>query len=288
MLINEVCISTGLTKKAIDYYEQKRIISPKVMGNGYREFSEIDIDKLQEVAVYRALGLSVSDIKDILESKFPKEELKRCVVKKNLENELSNKQRELLERLSVGGSIQSINEEINELNKKKSLKEKILEMFPGFYGRFFINHFSRFLLEPMETEYEIEAYKTIVNFLDNVEPLNISDDIMDEFEGSMDFWTDEKLEEVEKEKQKSIENPEAFLKEQAKIIEEYQALKESKEYKDSSFSKIMEAIKQFGEESGYNDIFIPAMRNLSPVYEEYYQNLIIANNLFIEKYPDYK
>jgi len=43
-------------------------------------------------------------------------------------------------------------------------------------------------------------------------------------------------------------------------------------------------MKSFGETSGYNDIFIPAMRRLSPSYEEYYQNLMKANEIFVERF----
>ena len=43
MKINEVCNVTGLTKKAIDYYQKKEIINPKLDESGYREFNESDI-----------------------------------------------------------------------------------------------------------------------------------------------------------------------------------------------------------------------------------------------------
>lgn len=228
------------------------------------------------------------DIKDVLDSKFPKEELKKCVIKKNLENELSNKQTELLEVLSMEINTRDIINEVEELKKRKSIKEKILEMFPGFYGRFFINHFDRFLENPINTDQQTDAYNIIINFLDEVGPFNISDEIMDQLEEAMEFWTDDKLEEVEIDKQKNIEDPEVFLKEQSKMIEEYQAFKESREYEESILGKIMGAMKSFGETSGYNEIFIPAMRKLSPSYDEYYKKLLKANEIFIEKYPDFK
>jgi DNA-binding transcriptional MerR regulator len=72
--INEVCNVTGLTKKAIDYYQQKEIIDPKFDESGYREFSESEIERLKQVSAFRSLGLSVAEIKKILDSKFSKEE----------------------------------------------------------------------------------------------------------------------------------------------------------------------------------------------------------------------
>lgn len=288
MKINEVCNATGLTKKAIEYYQQKKIIDPKVDESGYREFNESDIERLKQVSVLRSLGLSVPEIKKILDSKFTKEELRKCIIRKQLENELSNKQTQLLEELSDSKNIEKINAEIIELNKKKSIKERLLEVFPGFYGRFFVSHFSRFLEDPIKTEEQEEAYKIIINFLDEVESPKITDEIMSKFEEAMDFWTDERIAEVEDRKQESIENPEKFLEDYSEIIEQYQNFKESVEYQSSSYGQLMEIMKSFCETSGYNDIFIPAMRRISPSYEQYYQKLLKVNEKFVERFPDFK
>ncbi len=50
----------------------------------------------------------------------------------------------------------------------------------------------------------------------------------------------------------------------------------------------MEVMKSFGKTSGYYDVFILAMKRLSPSYEEYYQNLLKANEIFVERFPDFK
>ena len=39
-------------------------------------------------------------------------------------------------------------------------------------------------------------------------------------------------------------------------------------------------------DKGYNDIFIPAMQRLSPSYREYYENLLVANDVFIKHCSD--
>ena len=61
----------------------------------------------------------MSEIKKVLDSKFSKEELRKCAVRKQLENELSKKQTQLLEELSEGKDIEKVNAEIIELNKKQ-------------------------------------------------------------------------------------------------------------------------------------------------------------------------
>ena len=43
-------------------------------------------------------------------------------------------------------------------------------------------------------------------------------------------------------------------------------------------------LKQFQKESGYNDVFIPAMQRLSPAYREYHKSLQAANEVFLRHF----
>ena len=49
MLRNEIQEKTGLTRKAIDYYEEKGLIKPVKLGNGYRDYSDKDLEILKEI-----------------------------------------------------------------------------------------------------------------------------------------------------------------------------------------------------------------------------------------------
>lgn len=288
MKIKEVCELTGLTKKAIYYYEKKEIISPKFMSNGYREFDNEDIKRLKKIYILKSLELSITNIKEILDSKISKEKLRQCIIKKSLEEEISKNESDLLKKLLEGEDIDKILREIEDLNSKKTIKEKILNMFPGFYGRFLIIHFSRFLNDPIRSDDQIKAYKEIVEFLDRVEAFKIRDEVMVELEESMDFWTDEKIEEVEIEKEENLDNMDEFIIENSDFIKDYINFKESDEYKSSYLKEIMEAMRNFTKESGYNEIFIPAMRRLSPSYNNYYKKLLASNEVFLKKYPELK
>ncbi|MBQ7993519.1 MAG: hypothetical protein IJM63_12035 [Solobacterium sp.] len=44
------------------------------------------------------------------------------------------------------------------------------------------------------------------------------------------------------------------------------------------------SLKSFPEESGYYDVFIPAMRRLSPAYDAYQTKLHEADRVFSEKW----
>ncbi|MGO1580624.1 MAG: MerR family transcriptional regulator [Peptoniphilaceae bacterium] len=273
MRIKEVCELTGLTKKAIYYYEKKEIISPKFMSNGYREFDNEDIKRLKKIYILKSLGLSITNIKEILDSKISKEKLRQCITKKSLEEEISKNESDLLKKLLEGEDIDKILREIEDLNSKKTIKERILNMFPGFYGRFLIIHFSRFLNDPIRSDDQIKAYKEIVEFLDRVEAFKIRD---------------EKMEELEIEKEENLDNMDEFIIENSDFIKDYINFKESDEYESSFLKEIMEAMRNFTKESGYNEIFIPAMRRLSPSYNNYYKKLLASNEVFLKKYPELK
>ena len=55
---------------------------------------------------------------------------------------------------------------------------------------------------------------------------------------------------------------------------------------NSQAYKIMELTKEFNRTSGYNDIFITALKELSPSYSEYHQKLEEANKKLVAHYPE--
>lgn len=58
----------GLTRKALDYYEEKGFIHPCRMENGYRKYSDTDIATLEFISLYRKLGLNLREIREIKDS----------------------------------------------------------------------------------------------------------------------------------------------------------------------------------------------------------------------------
>lgn len=66
--IEDVSIKTGLTKRAIRYYEDLNLISPKRTDSGYRLYTDEDIEKIQKIISLKdSLGFSLSEIKEALE-----------------------------------------------------------------------------------------------------------------------------------------------------------------------------------------------------------------------------
>ncbi|PAV31502.1 hypothetical protein CIL05_02270 [Virgibacillus profundi] len=68
MHINEVAKQLNTTSRSIRFYEEKGLISPeKDEENNYRYFTEKDILRLSTILALREIGISVMDIKKILE-----------------------------------------------------------------------------------------------------------------------------------------------------------------------------------------------------------------------------
>ncbi|MBM7582038.1 DNA-binding transcriptional MerR regulator [Caldicoprobacter guelmensis] len=286
MLINEVCKITGLTKKAIEYYEEKGLIAPKVEENGYRNFSSEDVAKLKEISVLRKLGLSISEIRDVLEKDNKKAGLTKVKHKKDLELQQYSKKQELLNQLIEGENIDEIMKQLEELEKQQIIKEKLLDAFPGYYGHFLVFHFGRFLNERISSKEQEKAYNNVVKFLDNIKTVEFTAELKEYFEEAVSIVNDELLESVTNEIVKAIENVDDYIEKNKNILEQYIAYKNSEEYKQSSEYKIQNLLLEFQKTSGYFDVFIPNMRKLSPSYDEYFRKLEKANEKFVNRYPE--
>lgn len=105
MFINEVAKLCGLTKKAVEYYTEQGLVTPHVLENRYRDFSNQDIEILKKIALYRRLGLSIFEIKSILARP---DELKSILYKRTLELEKEKVKQDILQRLCSGESLENL------------------------------------------------------------------------------------------------------------------------------------------------------------------------------------
>lgn len=285
MLINEASKITGLTKKAIEYYTLQGLISPKVLDNGYRDFDENDIDWLNKISVLRKLGISTDEIKTFL-SDGSGNSLKAISVQKELSIQREQAKKSLLDKLSTGLSFSEACEELKAIDENSTIAEKLLEAFPGYFGRFLCLHFARFLNEPIKTDKQKSAYERIINFLDNVPALTFPDDLQQYFDEATEYFGTEQILDMIDNTAKLTENPDRYLSDNKEMLEKYLEYRQSDEYKNSPAYRIMELTKEFNSTSGYNDIFIPAMIELSSSYAEYHKRLEEANEKFLAQYPE--
>ena len=85
---------------------------------------------------------------------------------------------------------------------------------------------------------------------------------------------------------KSIEDPEKFLSGNKEVLEQYLEFQQSGEYKNPPACRTQNMLKEFNSASGYYDVFIPAMIQLSPSYAKYYKQLETANEKLLSLYPE--
>lgn len=287
MLINEVSKTTGLTKKAIEYYTEQGLVVPSVLENGYREFSSYDVERLSKISILRQLGIHTNEIKDVLDDKTG-ESLRKVSVQKELDLQRQQAKKAVLNKLSSGASYSEISDELQSIEDGATIAEKLLNAFPGYYGRFLCLYFARFLNEPITTEKQKFAYSKIISFLDNAPSLALPEDLKKYMIENTKHIGTEQIAGIIDSVKKSIGHPDDFLENNKEVLDQYLVLKQSDEYKHSLAFQIQSLLKEFNSTSGYYDVFIPALRELSPAYAEYYKQLEIANEKFMARYPDIK
>lgn len=288
MLINEVAKLCNLTKKAVEYYTEQGLICPNILENGYRDFSEQDIEILKQIALYRRLGLSISEIKRVLDNP---DELKSILYKKTLELEQEKAKNDILQRLCNGENLEKLEKEINNINSKTIIIKKLIDLFPSYYGKFISLNFSRYLTGRIETKEQMEAFKEIIDFFDNVPNIEIPKDLQEYLDEYLKEYSSEEGQErinsILQARDKNIKNIDEFVKKNKESLDKYNEYKKTEEFKNLPANRLMELMKQVCSTNGYYERFIPAMRKLSPLYNEYYEQMIKANEQFIKNYPEY-
>ena len=286
MLINEVCNLTGLTKKAISYYEKQGLLKPKKSNNGYREYSEEDIALLNEISLYRKLDIAIKDIKVIIKSKDKKYIINNIIKDKQNKEIQIRMQKRCLEKIIENNfekiTIKELNDEIIEIEKNNGefIKRELIRAFPGGLGKYLAYHFAPYLNESLDTPDKYEAWINIVEFLDNVPEIKIPrfiqigyENINDEMAKKISAGTRNEInnmlnaegEELEKYKQKLLDNIE---KQNDKSLLKVM----------NPFYKFKKQLNEFFNSSGYYDIFLPNMKILSSEYKEYHDKLIKLND----------
>ncbi|MBE6803457.1 MAG: MerR family transcriptional regulator [Ruminococcaceae bacterium] len=70
MKINELGKMLNISCANIRFYEKEGLLNPERKDNGYREYDENEISILKKIIVYRKLGISIPNIKDVFNGKL--------------------------------------------------------------------------------------------------------------------------------------------------------------------------------------------------------------------------
>lgn len=75
MKINEVEQTIGITKKNIRFYEQEGLLNPsRNLSNGYRDYSEADLETLRQIKLLRKLDVPLEEIRRLQSGSFTLED----------------------------------------------------------------------------------------------------------------------------------------------------------------------------------------------------------------------
>ena len=66
MTIKDVEKQTGLSRSNIRFYEKEKLIDPsRNESNGYRDYSENDVENIKKIAYLRTLGISIEYLRTL-------------------------------------------------------------------------------------------------------------------------------------------------------------------------------------------------------------------------------
>lgn len=276
MKINEVTQLVDLSKRAIKYYEEQGLLTVEKDKNGYRNYTEQNLTILKEIAVYRKLGISISDIKRLLNSN-DKKLLEKIYEQKSLDLNVQQEQLDALYSYIQNQDIDRIYESIDY----QTVAQALQDMIPGFYGYYFMNHFMPYLQISITTKEQQIAYTNIIEFWDNTKiqiplfmkltnfifyrfiPKVSMEQMISRMESQIQQYLNPSEEEYKKLKEQTLRN----VKLKNSLFYKYHPI----------FISQRKFMKQL-QKQGYNDIFIPNMIALSPKYKEYHDALMQINN----------
>lgn len=278
MLRSEIQKETGLTRKAIEYYEDKGLIHPQKSENGYRDYSTKDLEILKKVSIFRKLGMSISDIYQCISSGG--DTLFSVLREKQHQLDLDEQRKVILEMIVKGESDEIINEKVSLLEMKETIYEKLEIAFPGYFGQTFFAAYQPFLNEPLENDDKDSFYKYI-DYLDRLPLFKLTEEekkYIEKISSSFDMKT---LKDINQAKLDAVENPKKWLKDNEDVISHYESYKNSEEYQNSMMKQIQDKLKNFMKENQYYEIAIPLIRKFSKSYDDYYKKLLKANEEYL-------
>ena len=279
MLRNEVQDKTNLSRKAIEYYEEKGLIHPIKLENGYRDYSDEDVEVLKKISLLRNLGLSISEIALYLDSK--EEALASILRRKEHELDICEKRKNVLKLIVKGESVDLINDELAIIEAQETIYDKLIRIFPGYFGQLIFSSYKIFLNESLNKDEEA-AFNEYIKFLDSLPNFELSKEEKDYIEAISSSFDMKTLDDLNKEKLIAIENSKTWLEENEDYIKAYKEYKNTDEYKNGLMKSIQYKLKKFMQENNYYEKAIPLIRKFSKSYDAYYEKLLKANEEYLK------
>lgn len=117
MKINELEDLLGVSRATIRYYEDQGLVTPPRTANGYRDYSDEEVWLFQKIIVLRKLGVSVPEIKDLIEGKADLQD----VLEQNVDR-LRSQQDEIAAAIEMTRIIETESADFDSIDSPKYLR----------------------------------------------------------------------------------------------------------------------------------------------------------------------
>lgn len=158
MRTKDVMLKTGITRKAIEYYEKQGFFTAERDENGYRNYESESCALLRKIRALRRLGLSVAEIKEIFEAERPEISFSKLLRDREIRRSIDEKRRDIIKRLAEGARLETLGPEIESIDAEQTIFERLCEKFPGHMGRLLFLNYRPFLGERLETDRQKRAF----------------------------------------------------------------------------------------------------------------------------------
>lgn len=134
--VKEVADLVGISVRTLHHYDQIGLLKPDtVTDNGYRLYSDTNLERLQQVLFFKEIGFSLEEVKEILDS--PDFDRKQAL---QSHREILLKQRSRLEEI-----IRTVDKTIHSIEGGTEMEKR--EMFEGFDMRQIEEHKAKYAEE---------------------------------------------------------------------------------------------------------------------------------------------
>lgn len=121
MNVNEIAEITGVSVRTLHHYDSISLLTPnRNPENGYREYTDYDIDKLQQILFFKECGFTLANIKELFDN--PNFDRKRAF-------ELQKKYL-IHEKKRINSMLKNIDRSIKNMKGEITMSQK--EKFKGF------------------------------------------------------------------------------------------------------------------------------------------------------------
>ena len=133
--VNELARLSGLTPRALRYYDSIGLLRPaRDRANDYRRYTAAEVDRLQQILLYREMGLPLEEIRRILDAPdfnqagALREHLSRLLIQRQRVEELIQTVSRTLDSLE-GGTV------MNDQEKFEGMKQRAIQENESAYGQ---------------------------------------------------------------------------------------------------------------------------------------------------------